>query len=65
MKGFLIDTVRFNGMTLEPGTEVYLELEKTRFFNQIDPDDSIIVTVYLDFCTIKIIVRKSQIELAA
>ena len=63
MEGILKEAVRFNGMTLEPGTKVYFEENQAQEFENLHPTDSIIATVILGYYMIKIIVRKSQIFL--
>ncbi|MFC1555619.1 hypothetical protein ACFL67_00905 [candidate division KSB1 bacterium] len=63
MEGILKEAVRFNGMTLEPGTKVYFEKNQAQALENMHPTDSIIATVILGYYMIKIIVRKSQIFL--
>ncbi len=63
MEGILKEAVRFNGLTLEPGTKVYFEENQDQRMDDLHPTDSIIATVILGYYMVKVIVRKSQIFL--
>lgn len=65
MYGVLTEKILFNGLTLEPGTRIHFQRNQARIFKKLSPSDSIIVDVELKFYTIKALVKKSQVYIAA
>ena len=65
MNGTLKEAVKFNGLHLDAGSAVYIDYAQAQLFDRMDPEESLIVSVALKYFTIKAIVKKSQIQIAA
>ena len=65
MNGILKESVTFNGLHLSPGTNVYIDYAQTQLFDRMDSEESLIVSVALKYFTVKVIVKKSQIQIIA
>ena len=64
MYGTLRETVDFNEMKLHQGTSVYIDLAQAQIYAQMDPEESLLVSVALKYFTIRADIKKSQIKLA-
>jgi len=61
VNGILKETVFFSGLLLQPGTEVHIDKNAGRL-REIKPSEYLIVSVALQYCTIKAFIKKSQIK---
>ena len=65
MNGILKEAVIFNGLHLDAGAPVYIDYAQAQLFDRMDPEESLIVSVALKYFTVRAIVKKSQIKVAA
>ncbi len=65
MNGKLKEQVKIKNLVLESGTQVYIDLAQAQTFDILSPKDDVIVTVAMKYFTIRTLVKKSQIRIAA
>ncbi|MCP4727848.1 MAG: hypothetical protein GY863_22610 [bacterium] len=65
MHGKLKEQVKIKNLVLESGTQVYIDLAQAQIFDILSPADDVIVTVAMKYFTIRTLVKKSQIRIAA
>lgn len=64
MYGTLKKTVDFNEMSLSQGASVYIDLAQAQMYDQMDPGESLSVSVALKYFTVRANIQKSNIQLA-
>ena len=65
MNGILKENISFNGLQLESGAPVYIDLAQAQIFDRMAPEERLVVSVALKYFAVKAIVKKSQIQIAA
>lgn len=65
MQGYLKEEVVVDGVTVKKGTALYIDLVQAQTYDIMSPLEDIIVTLEYKFFTVRTIVKKSKIKLAA